>query len=431
MSRSAQWVWVFFALSVMGLAVSGEPVYARLALLWLLLLVSSWLIARLSLRGVQLHRSERTARAHVGDVFWENFVVQNQGRFPVLWVEVCDHAPLVGRNASRVLTWIGAREQRSFLARSRLTRRGSYPLGPTELIAGDPFGLFEARKYLPPTTELLVYPPLVEIQNFPGPQGALPGGDALQRLAVQITPNAAGVREYVPGDTLNRIHWPSSARRGRLMVKEFELDPLAEVWLCVDASADTHCVQSPAMSEQKWLFSKVSLNASLPPDTMEYAVCIAASLGQYFLRRGRAMGLISNGRRFKNLPPDRSGRQMIKVLETLAMLQADGEESFAAMVAAQARLWLPGTVVVLIVPDTCPGLAGCVDLLARLNLYPVVVSLAVSTFEGAQKGEAPALAICTPGVPVYRIACGDDLSIALSAGGEGAQALSDIIAPPC
>ncbi len=62
----------------------------------------------------------------------------------------------------------------------------------------------------------------------------LSGGEARHRRTYQLTSNVAGVRDYVHGDSLNRIHWPSSARAGRLIAKEFELDPTADIWLYLD-----------------------------------------------------------------------------------------------------------------------------------------------------------------------------------------------------
>jgi uncharacterized protein (DUF58 family) len=44
------------------------------------------------------------------------------------------------------------------------------------------------------------------------------------------------VRDYEPGDSFSRIHWRSTARRDRLVVKEFELDPLADIWIVPDMS---------------------------------------------------------------------------------------------------------------------------------------------------------------------------------------------------
>jgi hypothetical protein len=55
--------------------------------------------------------------------------------------------------------------------------------------------------------------------------GLLSGGEALRRRTHYVTTNASGVRDYAPGDSFSRIHWRSTARRNRLIVKEFELDP--------------------------------------------------------------------------------------------------------------------------------------------------------------------------------------------------------------
>jgi uncharacterized protein (DUF58 family) len=66
------------------------------------------------------------------------------------------------------------------------------------------------------------------------------GGDALRRRTHYITTNASGVRDYAPGDPFNRIHWKSTARKDRLIVKEFELDPLADVWLILDLWSGAH-----------------------------------------------------------------------------------------------------------------------------------------------------------------------------------------------
>ncbi len=166
-------------------------------------------------------------------------------------------------------------------------------MGPTELISGDPFGLFPSQKTIPAVSSLMVYPLIVDVRVFPNPPGLLSGGEALRLRTHQATSNAAGVREYVDGDPLNRIHWMSTARRDRLMVKEFELDPQSDVWIFVDAEREVQSAlpddpPSPA-SDVLWRSKE---NIQLPPATEEFAVSAAASLSQYFLRKGRAVGLV-------------------------------------------------------------------------------------------------------------------------------------------
>ena len=301
---------------------------------------------------------------------------------------------------------------------THLVKRGVFSIGPTELTSGDPFGLFTVNRTLPSSGSLLVYPMVVDVRSFPSPPGVLSGGEALRRRTHQVTPNASGVREYAPGDSMNRIHWLSTARRNRLMIKEFELDPLAEVWIFVDAAraaqAELPYTLSEPTGDVAWrpLMNKVTL----PPSTEEYAVSIAASLGRYFLRRGRAVGLVSCGQLQvpEVLPPDRGGRQLGKILEAMALLRAKGSVSIAALVVAQARRLPRGSTVILITPSVDESVAVAVDQLLRLGLRPVVVLLDAASFGGSSGTTELERTIAGQGVTVRRVENGIDLETALS-----------------
>ena len=418
MTTSLRVVLGLLGLSLIALVVTGSPIYSRLSYLWGFLLVGSWAWAALALRGVHVQRETRTWRAQVGQVFQERFEVQNDSRLSRLWLEVRDQSALPGSLGSRVLVMLRGRQRRSYLVRTRLVQRGVFPLGPTVLASGDLFGLFPVSRVLPPDGSLLVYPITVGVRAFPSPPGLLPGGEALRRRTYQVTPNAAGVREYAPGDSLNRIHWVSTARRERLMVKEFELDPLAEVWLLVDAAQEVQAAlpYSPPATVAVDALWRPLTEIVLPPSTEEYAVSIAASLGRYFLQRGRAVGLVSCGQSQSPniLPPDRGGRQLGKILEALALLRAQGDLPISALATAQAQHLPRGSTVILITPSIRERVALTVDLLLRRGLRPVVVLLDAASFGGPPGTEALATAVTVLGVPVCQVANGADLGTALS-----------------
>ena len=212
---------------------------------------------------------------------------------------------------------------------------------------------------------------MVEVHAFPSPIGWLSGGEALRRRTHQITANAAGVRDYAPGDPLNRIHWLSTARRNRLIVKEFELDPLAEVWIFVDASRYVHTAlpKQPLELEEREMW-RPSVKIPLPPSTEEYAVSIAASLARFFLQHGRAVGLVYAGRYFSLLSTERGGRQLGKILETLALLRADGVMPVQALVDAEVRSLPRGSTVIVITPSTGNEVVISAELLSRRGMRP-------------------------------------------------------------
>ncbi len=404
------------AVSMIAAALTGSALYFRLSYLWGGLLLINWIMSRLSLRGIRINRTARSLRSQVGQVFEERFEIQNTSRLPCIWVEVRDRSPVPGSRGSHVLTLIGGRESRTYLSRTRLVERGIFPLGPTELISGDLFGFFPARRIIPSRDSVLVYPLMVDVQSFPNPPGLLPGGEALRRRTPQITSNAAGVREYAPGDPLNRIHWVSTARRDRLMVKEFELDPLAEVWIFLDASRTVHSslpYQHPEFDPRD--FWRARFQFKLPPSTVEYCVTVAASLARYYLQRGRAVGLVTAGPTLQILPSDRGGRQLSKVLEALALLKVESTLPLQGLIEAQARHMPRGSTAVMITPSASEAVFKTADLLMRRGMRPVAVLIDALTFGGHFSSKTVEGQLQGLRVPCSRVEAGADLSEVLSA----------------
>ena len=413
-TSSVRIIFALLGLSLLALAVTGSPLYSRLSYLWLFLLAGNWAWAMVGVRGIKVQRTARTLRAEVGQVFEEQFTIDNTLPVPRLWLEVRDESPLPNSQGSRVITLLPGRQARSYRALTRLTRRGVFPLGPTFIASGDPFGLFPVSRLLPTESSLLVYPMIVHLPSFPSPAGLLPGGEALRRRTHQITPNASGVREYAPGDPLSRIHWVSTARRRRLMVKEFELDPMAQVWIFVDAAQATQAaILEPAKEIDPKDFWRAPASASLRPSTEEYAASIAASLARHFLRRGRAVGLVSSGATHDILPAETGGRQLGKILESLALFRAEGDLSLLALITAQARHLPRGSTLVVITPSVEQEVEVAIDYVQQRGLRPVAVLLDAASFGGPPGTAELAAAIKTIGVPVRRIACGDNLEKAL------------------
>lgn len=296
-----------------------------------------------------------------------------------------------------------------------MLQRGVYPLGPTSLESGDPFGLFPVERVYPAGDSLLVYPLMVEIYDFPNPAGILPGGEALRRRTPQVTPNAAGIREYAPGDSLNRIHWVSTARRNRLMAKEFELDPQAEIWIFLDAmetgQASLPFTWPERTKEDLW---RHKFEFALPPSTEEYGVSAAASIAMYFLRQDRSVGFVSSGQILTVIPPDRGGRQLGKILESLALLRGEGTLPIRGLIDIQAQQLARGSTIILITHSVQKEVVLATDFLARRGLRPIVVLIDAASFNGPAGSDDLAVAIKSMRVPMRMVRRDDDLSNALS-----------------
>ncbi len=116
-------------------------------------------------------------------------------------------------------------------------RRGQYFLDRVYLEGVSPLGFWAARASLPVRSELRVYPNLfAERKNVAAlflRRGQL--GVHTQRAAGQGR-DFEKLREYVPGDSLNEIHWKASAKRGHPVTKVFQVERTQEVYVIVDAS---------------------------------------------------------------------------------------------------------------------------------------------------------------------------------------------------
>ena len=109
------------------------------------------------------------------------------------------------------------------------------------------------------------------------------GRHAQAERTLQTTPLATTVRPYAPGDSMNRIHWRSTAKTGEIQVKEFDLEQTADAWIFLDLDAAAEL-------------------GSGETSTTEVAVRVAASVAEKALSENRAVGLTVNGHRMTVLP---------------------------------------------------------------------------------------------------------------------------------
>jgi len=394
-------------------------VFDKLFFILLGLLVVSFVWSRLSLRGLTVTRRTATDRAQVGDLLVERVRVENASRFAKLWVEVLDHSELPGHRLSRVIH-LGVRDAANWKAQTWCARRGRFRLGPMTIASSDPFGLFPTRLVVPYIQELVVYPATVDLSGFRLAHGELVGGSALQRRTPFVTPNAAGVRQYLPGDSFNRIAWSATARTGQLMVKEFELDPSTDIWVVLDMEQRHHVWAVPEGGARRPVGSESPPLSFWLDSTEEYVVTIAASLARHFLDQNRNVGLIANAHQPVIIPADRGTRQMVKILELLAVLRADGQRPLAEVLLSEAGSLTRHSTAVVITPSTDESwVRGLVELSTR-HARCLAVIVEPSTFGGAESSLFVVSDLAAVGVPTYLVKHGDDIARALTGQGRGA-----------
>ena len=417
--RTSWWfigLWLFSVAFALFAAERNESIAWSIAYMLTGIVVVSFLWSWFNLRRVRVNRATRSRRSQVGRVAEEQFEITNAGRLPKLWLEVRDHSDLPQHNASRVLNSIGPHRARRWMVRTMCIRRGRYRLGPLTLTSSDPLGLFPRKRYLPATSAIIVYPATVDLPEFTPPVGMLPGGDAMRRRTHYITTNVSSVRDYVPGDSFNRIHWRSTARTGRMMVKEFELDPTSDIWLVLDLNHAVHRAlpwTPPREDIGPAVLRLERVRLHLPPSTLEYGVTIAASLARHFLLQDRSVGFVAYGAHRELIQADRGERQLTKILETLATVNANGDVPFDRVLTSEIEHLPRHTTVIAISPDTTPFWAAALRDIRRRGVHNMAALLAANTFGDAPSHQEALAELLAYGIPTYVIRCGQDIATAL------------------
>ena len=374
------------------------------------LLIGSFVWAWTSINWVRIGRFTESRRAQVGRALDEHFTVHNIGPLPKLWLEVRDHSDLPNHHASHVVPTLLPRRRYQWDAHTVCSRRGQFSLGPMTIFSGDPFGLFQFPRQIDAVSSIIVYPPTVPIYRFATPIGTLSGGEAVRQRTHTVTTNAAGIRDYQPGDSFNRIHWRSSARKNRLLVKEFELDPLADVWVMLDLSL-------ASLVERPWNNNGNLFTATphLPPSTEEYGITIAASLVQYFVDKGRALGFVAYCPHREIVQPDRGPRQLTRILEILAVARSETELGLHQLIALEANHLSRGTTLIVVTATADDAWVAEVHRLARRGIRVICVLIDPRTFGAPQRDVRPLhQMIEAAGAMVYTVQQDDDLTAALS-----------------
>ena len=404
--------------------VTGREMYFRLTYLLGATLVVSAVWAWSSLHGLQLKRYTRSQRGQVGRVMGEYLAIKNASWLPKLLVVVHDQSSLPGHHAGHAIHGLGARHSFDWRVRTLCEQRGSFQLGPMTISGRDPLGLFERRRTFPQTTTIVIYPAVVPVRRLPPPRGPLPGGETLRRRTHHVTPNAAGVRDYVPGDSLSRIHWPSTARKNRLIVKEFERDPMADVWIFLDMEKSAQAIKADARIEEESLTADEETTEKplwrrvqefrLNPSTEEYTITAAASLANISIQQRYAVGLVAYGQRREVIQPDREERQQTRLLETLAMLRAKGTIPFSQVLSGEGGRLGRGTTVIAISPSARQDWIEALLYLSGRGLRVFAVLIDAATFGGNTGTSSLKKRLLAAGVPAVSLEEGMPLSEALN-----------------
>lgn len=378
--------WVAFLLTItLGIfnRFLNDSSIERTIYFLVILMIFNYLISKNASENFNLHRSTRETRQQVGQYINEKYELENNKNRPVLWATIQDQSHLTEENISKTIAWIPAHGKTTFFKQALLRKRGVYNLGPTGVQFGDPFGFFSRHSVFQSIEKVVVLPRFEKMSSFPEPVGFYSGGTARKTRNTEVSPFAVSVREYTPGDPLKRIHWKSSAKTNKLMVKEFDEDPQSVVWILLDGDKNLN-YQTVSTPSNKTLTEPVwgRIKSDLPDfeNSFELAVSIAASMCDFYLRGNRVMGFCANGQQNITISPEAGTRQLDKVLELLASIQNVSKNSIIEFLLSQGSVINKGSTLVIVSSNTTDEFAKALQQMTRKSYEVILLSVDPSAF---------------------------------------------------
>ncbi len=373
---------------------SGFTFFSILLYVLVGLWVGSYLWALANLWGVHISAQRKSGLATVGEIAEADLRISNRSPLPKALLEVRDMDGLPGQLSGTIINLQPYQDIRHQVQKP-LSKRGVYQLGPARAVGSDPFGLFRLERSFPGVAEVTVYPSSVELPHFRLFESDGFHLGAHHQLSHNVTPAMASVREYSYGDSLRHIHWPSTARTTRFMVKEFESELRNEVWLVLDMHQDVQV--GPEID-----------------NTEETSVSIAVSIMNKFFEMGIPVGLVAQGDQYHLLTPQDSPAAHEELMSTLAVIRAEGKTPLADLLGQAHSLLTSISNLVIITPSTDVSWAHSLGALLGRGAQIGVVLVDAHSFGGPQaSGEARSL-LQGRNTLYYVVRQGDDLSSALN-----------------
>lgn len=210
-------------------------------------------------------------------------------------------------------------------------RRGRYKFLETRCSTRDIFGLFEHHGTFAEELQVKVLPRSIELQEWRHLRKARTGQieQRASSLWARETTQIDGVRDYIHGDRMSRIHWNATARTGQWKSKEYEREALPRFVIVLDRRADAY----------------------RSPESFELAVSTASSLLNLALRRGMPVGFVSAGRETVWFGAGKMPVNRDLILEHLIDAEADGAEPTDRALRKTAERFEAGASFVLVSPS--------------------------------------------------------------------------------
>ncbi|MNJ31150.1 hypothetical protein D3C77_257760 [compost metagenome] len=273
--------------------------------------------------------------------------------------------------------------------------RGKYEFVGTECTSEDIFGLMEHRGTFQANGQFRVLPRTVFIPNWQlySRNSRLPGPETAISHSRRETTQINGVRDYVYGDRISRIHWNATARTGTWKSKEFEHESLPKTVLVLDAHKIGY-----ASTQQ-----------------LELAVSVTASLLEYGSRERISMGLCTLGKELCRFAPAEGYIERQQMIHHLVDIDADGYGSHKRRLEEIREFFPAGSFFILISPLADETAMSILNWAKTRQMTPYQIEIGASSQREATRSHWQS-ALHNRGIKAVHVASLQDLPAVMGGG---------------
>ncbi|MCX5714290.1 MAG: DUF58 domain-containing protein [Candidatus Omnitrophica bacterium] len=291
--------------------------------------------------------------------------ISNNSPFPLFNLVINDYLTFAApreREISLLVEYLRGNSSLSIEYNRLAPKRGKYLIGPFVVYFFDPLGLFFLKRKYNVYNEIYIYPNPVTITKFPPlKEGAMPWFGLQTARARLGDDEFFGTREYKDGDPVKTIHWISSARKNKLIVKEFQNQSFFRATILFNLRYDYSYEDSP--------------------DSMaEYMITLAASVAKYLISQGVLLEVVAHTGELVRILPNKGQEHMEDILRFLAAAEVKSEANLGELFEDFSRSIPSDSNVVVIMPDKDWQYMEGMFSLERRSVSIIPLILASSTF---------------------------------------------------
>jgi uncharacterized protein (DUF58 family) len=373
---------------------TGSILLWRIFYVLVSLLIVSLIWSLINIHDIVIRPGKLAEKAVAGELLDEEIIVVNKIHLPKFLITIRDKNSLQGQTRQLSVN-LEPGDWYRWNSRFSFNRRGKYSLGLFRITTSDPFGFFTLHRTSGESQNIIVYPQVIELPFFQPELFYNPESRGERWMRSEIGTSVSRVREYSHGDTLNHVHWQSTAHTGNLMVKVFDPEQRrffgGDIWLVMNMHRDIYPVKNESAAE-------------------DLTVTIAASLIHKYTQNGKRIGFLTSGDTHSFYPPDTGNDYRNKVMETLALIKASGNVPLDELVLQDLAHMNTDSIIVIITTSTDDRLAATVRELKNRRYEAIVIMLDSSSFGRTETGVKTARHPLAEGTPVYHVKNGQDIS---------------------